>query len=96
MPEHSFSRFIYCDTNIISHLAKNKQLWSRLFDFLIENDLTLGVSGAQLVELTDAKHLLSDFAWLFVRVPSALLKTPDMVLAEEVVAAFARRSEQDQ
>jgi hypothetical protein len=86
MPEHSFSRFVYCDTNIISHLAKNKHLWSRLFEFLEENDLTLGVSGAQLVELIDAKNLLSDVAKLLLRVPSALLKTFDTVLAEEVEA----------
>jgi len=92
MSEHSFSRFVYCDTNIISHLAKTKHLWSRLFDFLVENDLTLGISGAQLVELSDAKSLLNDLAKLFLRVPSALLKNSETVLAEEVEAHPQRRT----
>jgi hypothetical protein len=33
MTNSTFSRFVYCDTNIICHLAKNRHLWQILFDF---------------------------------------------------------------
>lgn len=81
---YTFSRFVYFDTNIISHLAKNIDLWHPLFNFLEQNDLTLGVSGAQVVELFDAKGLHEDIVALFLSVPSGLLKTWDMILDEEV------------
>lgn len=93
MSEFTFSRFVYCDTNILSHLAKNEHLWPRLFEFLDQGDLTLGLSGAQIAELSDAKSLHQSLARLFVTVPSALLKNPDTVLAEEVRSHPQGRSE---
>jgi hypothetical protein len=91
--EYEFSRFVYLDTCIISHLAKNRHLWPRLFEFLKQSDLALGVSGAQLVELSDANHLLPDVAELFISVPSGMLKTWDTILDEEVKAHPQRRIE---
>ena len=55
--KHSFSRFAYFDTNIISHLAKNRQLWSKLSDFLIQNDLTLGISSAHALDTENRERL---------------------------------------
>jgi len=93
MPNHTFSRFAYFDTNIISHLAKNKHLWPKLFEFLTQNDLTLGISGAQISELSDAKNLHQILAEMFVMVPSATLKNWDVILDEEVNAHPKKRTE---
>ncbi len=91
--KHSFSRFAYFDTNIISHLAKNRQLWSKLSDFLMQNDLTLGISSAHAAELSDAKKLHQILSDLFISVPSAVLKTSDMILAKEVKAHPSKRQD---
>lgn len=93
MPEYTFSRFAYLDTNILSHLAKNRHLWSKLFDFLKESGLTLGISSAQIAELSDAKSLHQSLVALFISVPSAALKTWDIILAEEVKTHPQRRTE---
>jgi hypothetical protein len=85
-PDYSFSRFVYFDTNIISELVKRKHLWRSLFDFLQRNDLTLGLSGAQAVELSDVIGLRDDVAALMLGVPSACLKPWDTILDEEVRA----------
>lgn len=93
MVEHTFSEFVYFDTNIISHLAKNQSLWSDLFEFLRQNDLTLGLSTAQVAELADARKLHSSLVALLMSVPSGLLKTWDVIIAEEVRAHPHRRTE---
>jgi len=92
MQAHTFSRFVYFDTNILSHFAKNKQLWSKLSEFLTENDLTLAVS-VQVAELSDAKSLHQSLTELFVSVPSALVKSWDVILNEEVKAHPEKRTE---
>jgi hypothetical protein len=92
MQEHTFSRFVYFDTNILSHLAKDKQLWSKLSEFLTQNDLTLAVS-VQVAELSDAKGLHQSLTELFVSVPSALVKSWDVILNEEVKAHPQKRTE---
>jgi hypothetical protein len=86
LSSHSFSRFVYCDTNILSHVAKSHELWRPLSDYLMQHDLTLGVGSGQLAELTDADRLHDQLAAMFVCLPSALIKTPDVVLSEEVAA----------
>jgi hypothetical protein len=91
--DYTFSRFVYFDTNIISDLVKSKHLWRPLFDFLEKNDLTLGLSGAQVVELSDVKKLHEDLVALFLGVPCALLKPWNMVLDEEVKAHPHERKE---
>lgn len=93
MPENSFPRFAYFDTNILSYIAKNKPLWTKLLDFLTKNSLTLGISGAQLVELFDAERLHQNLAEMLVVVPSALIKTADDILNEEVMAHPQQRTE---
>ncbi len=84
MTEYTFSRFAYFDTNILSYLAKNQALWAKLLKFLGDNDLTLGISGTQIVELSDANRLHHKLVALFISVPSALLKIWDSIIAEEV------------
>lgn len=91
--KYNFSRFAYFDTNILSHLAKNRQLWPKLFDFLKESDLSLGISSAQIAELSDAKNLHQSLTGLFMSVPSAALKTWDVILSEEVKSHPQKRTE---
>jgi len=85
-PDYSFSRFVYFDTNIISELANRKDLWRSLSDFLERNDLTLGLSSAQAVELSDVRELHDDVVALLLGVPSAFLRPWDVILHEEVRA----------
>jgi hypothetical protein len=92
MPKHTFSRFVYFDTNILSHLAKNEELWTKLHEFLSQNDLTLAVS-VQVAELSDAKNLHQSLTKMFVSVPSALVKSWDVILDEEVKAHPEKRTE---
>lgn len=93
MSEDMFSDFVYFDTNILSHLAKNRSLWSDLFEFLKKNDLTLGLGSAQVAELSDARRLYASLTALLMSVPSAILKTWDVIVAEEVIAHPQRRTE---
>ncbi len=93
MSENIFPGIVYLDTGIISHLAKNKQLWPKLADFLKQNDLALGVSQALVVELSDATGLHSVLAELFVYVPSYILKHVETIVAEEVKAHPKKRTE---
>jgi hypothetical protein len=93
MTPFTFSRFAYFDTNIISEIAKNQLLRSKLYEFLKEQDLTLGISTGQVVELADAKDIHPLLVALFFSVPSAILKTWDMIIAEEVDAHPERRTQ---
>lgn len=93
MSDFTFSRFVYLDTNIWSHLAKNKQLWNHLFEFLVANDLCLALSEAHLAELADARALHKKLANLLLLMPSAAIKTSDAVLDEEVKAHPQRRTD---
>ena len=86
MSRHTFSHIIYCDTNILSYIAKNKNIWNKLFEFLTENDLTLGIGGPQLSELSDATRLHKTFSEMFVFFPSVLLKPHEIIFDEEVKA----------
>jgi hypothetical protein len=93
MTPFTFSRFAYFDTNIISDIAKNRSLRDSLCVFLEEHDLTLGLSTGQVVELADARDLHSSLVALFFSIPTALLKTWDVIIAEEVEAHPQRRTQ---
>lgn len=82
----TFSRFVYCDTNILSHLATNQQLWRPLFRFLTDNDLCIALAEGNLLELAEAHRLHSALTALLVSVPSALIKLTETVINEEVSA----------
>ena len=90
--EHSFSRFVYLDTCIFSHVAKTESLWRPLQDYLRDNDLCLALSGAHLLELSKAQDLHDSLAAILLRMPSAFIKPPHDVLKEEIVAHPQRRS----
>jgi hypothetical protein len=90
---HTFSRFIYFDTNALSLAAKDPALWPTLINYLTTNDLTIAVGTAQVAELADATRLHSSLAQLLTQVPSALLKTPGQILSEEVAAHPSVRKE---
>lgn len=83
----------YFDTNILSYLAKNQQLWTKLSDFLNHNDVVIGISQGLIAELVDATRLHANLADLFVSVPTAILKPFEVVIEEEVEAHPERRSQ---
>lgn len=93
MPPFTFSQFAYFDTNIISEITKRRPLWDRLYTFLEEHDLTLGLSTAQVAELAEARRLHPSLVALFLNVPTAVLKTWDVIIAEEVAAHPRRRTQ---
>jgi hypothetical protein len=93
MTEYSFSRFVYLDTNIVSRFSKDESLWPRLFDFLRNNDLTVGIGAAQISELSDARRLHRDLARFLVSVPTGIIKNWDEIITEEVHAHPERRTD---
>jgi hypothetical protein len=93
MYEYTFSRFAYLDTNILSYLAENRNLWPKLLEFFRQNDLTMGVGGPQVAELSDADRMHKDLVSLFVSVPTGILKNWDMIIDEEVRSHPQRRVE---
>lgn len=86
MVKYTFSKFVYFDTNILSHFAKNDDLWSGFFSYLGENDLTIGLGGGQVSELSDAKRLHETLFMLFMDTPTGIIKNWDEIIAEEVHA----------
>jgi hypothetical protein len=84
MTEYTFSRFAYFDTNIISTLAKDRSTWPNLMDFFRTNDLTMGLSTAQIAELADARNIHPDIVALFMSVPTGILKIWNEIINEEV------------
>jgi len=91
--DFTYSRFVYVDTCIYSHLAKNTQLWADLQRFLLANDLCLALSSANLAELADAHRLHGTLVDLLLWMPSAAIKPWDIILKEEVKAHPQRRTE---
>lgn len=80
----TYSKFIYLDTNILSYLARNYLKWSFLKKFLIRNDLCIAISEVLSAELHDAKKLHSQLSNLLLFIPSAIIKTGDKIIEEEV------------
>ncbi|NIN66691.1 MAG: hypothetical protein GTO63_18790, partial [Anaerolineae bacterium] len=93
MIDFTYSRFVYLDTCIYSHLAKNPQVWGDLQRFLLANDLCLALSSANLAELADAQRLHGPLVDLLLLMPSAAIKPWDIILKEEVKAHPQRRTE---
>ncbi len=92
MSDHTFSRFAYFDTNILSQLAKDRNLWPGLAAYLLDNDLTLAL-GSQAAELSDVPRLHDALSNMLVSVPAAVIKTWDTVLDEELAAHPGRRAD---
>lgn len=74
-------------------MAKSPDLWPLLFNYLAEHDLALGVGTGQFPELAEADRLHESLTTMLTCLPSALIKTPDTVLAEEVAAHPGRRTD---
>lgn len=91
MSPHTFSRFAYLDTNILSELAKRPDLWETVLSYLTNEDLTLAISD-QLAELADAERLHESLSRMLVFLPSAIIKTGFDVLSEEVASHPRARS----
>jgi hypothetical protein len=84
---------MYLDTNIYVHLAQNTQLWDRLAGFLLGNDLCLAFSSGNVAELADWGELHHTLADLLILLPSAAVKTWDVILSEEVEAHPRQRTQ---
>ena len=94
MPQkYSFSRFIYLDTWVFDRLIKEPKRIRSLFDFLTRHDLSIAVSEALLLELSDALHQHVDLNTLLTMLPSALIKTSETILDEEVRSYPNRRTD---
>lgn len=92
MSDHTFSQFVYLDTNIVSHFVKNEASWPRFRQYLTESGLTLGIAAGQVSELSDAKSLLGDLVRFLVSVPTGILKNWDEIISEEVAAHPSART----
>ena len=90
---YTYSKFIYLDTNILSHLCTETELYRPFFDFLTRNDLTIAISAGLLAELSQVTRKHSDLDWLLTMCPSALVKTGEMLVREEVQAHPNYRNE---
>lgn len=90
--EITYTRFVHLDTNIASNITKDKTLWEPLRDFLFDNDLCLAVGEGLVAELNSAEWLHAPFVDLVTSVPSAIIKTHDVILAEEVKSYPERRT----
>lgn len=91
--EITFSRFAHFDTNILSTLAKKETLWELLQEFLHSNDLCLAIGSGQIAELNSDDRLHEPLNDLLTTVPSALIKTHDVILDEEVKSHPHRRTD---
>ena len=80
----SFTHFVYFDTNIYSHLAKNVSLWNPMRDYLLKHDLSNSLSSANLSELADAPFLYDNLINLLLSFPTSVIKTWDKILDEEI------------
>ena len=88
---YTYRNFAYLDTNILSYLAKKvrDKEWSeakRFRSYLLDQDLTIAISEAHMLELSEADKLHEPLALLLVMLPSALIKSREMIVAEEVDA----------
>jgi hypothetical protein len=93
MVKYTFSNFAYFDTNILSQLAKNDDIRPGCFRYLEENDLTIGLGGGQVSELSDAEGLHEKLFVLLISTPTGIIKNPDEILSEEVRAHPKQRTD---
>lgn len=91
--EITFSRFAHFDTNILSTLAKNEALWEPLQEFLHSHDLCLAIGSGQISELSSDDRLHEPLNDLLTAAPSALIKTHDVILDEEVKSYPYKRTD---
>jgi hypothetical protein len=77
-------KYLYLDTNIISELTKHLEWWDKFKSFLKEENFVIGISGAQLVELSDAFNLHSDLSNLLWFLPTKVLINWDEVIIRRI------------
>lgn len=82
---HGYS-LAYFDTNIYRMLAGCPESWSPVRELLLDHNLVLGVSDANVLELSDVTEQHSDLARFLLGMPSALFKTTLQIMSEETQA----------
>jgi hypothetical protein len=76
----------YFDTNIYGMLAERPESWSPVREFLFDRNLSLAMSDANVLELSDVPDRHLDLARFLLGMPSALLKIANQIIEEEVQA----------
>lgn len=84
---------VYFDTNVYGMVAEAPDCWNAIRSYLLDNDLFLGLSEGDILELHDAHRLRAELAQFLCSVPSVLIKLADTIVAEEVAAYPKGRTE---
>lgn len=93
MSNVSYTRFVYLDSNIYSHLAKNQPLQKPFISFLKKEDLCLAFGEGHLYELSKDSRLHQPVTNMLLSMPSAMIKTRSAIGDEEVQAHPSYRSD---
>ena len=83
---YTYSKFVYLDTNILSRLCTKLEDYRPFFDYLSRHDLTIAISAGVAAELSQVTRKHKNLDLLLTTCPSALIKTGEMILKEEVKA----------
>jgi hypothetical protein len=84
MDEKIYHRYLYLDTNIYGHICKNECLVKPLFEFLVSNNISLALTGANLSELHDAGFLHKQLVKILTILPTSLIVSWDEILKHEI------------
>ena len=85
-PEFYGYSVAYFDTNVYLALSKKSESWKAIQDFMLENNLLLAVSDANVLELSDKLWSHRDVARFLLQVPSALLRPTTQIMEDEAQA----------
>lgn len=79
----------YFDTNVFSALVKKPASWPIVRTLFVQNNLLLGVSDVNYLELSDVPGLHRDLAFFLLKTPSAFFKPATQMIEEEIKAYLA-------
>ncbi|MBX7045194.1 MAG: hypothetical protein K1X86_05075 [Ignavibacteria bacterium] len=79
-----YNQYLFLDTNILSHIAKDESKNYLLSKYCFDNKISLAITPNHLGELSDATRLHENLSKLLISVPSVLLKNFDIITQYEV------------
>jgi hypothetical protein len=85
-PEFYGYSVAYFDTNVYLALSRKPESWRAIRNFMLEDNLLLAVSDANVLELSDKLWSHRDVARFLLQVPSALLKPTTQIMKDEAQA----------
>jgi len=83
----------YFDTNIYGMLVKHPRSWPAVRSFLLDGGFLLGLSRANVLELSDANSLVRPLSRFLITMPFVILKPFEMIVDEEAQAYPEERDE---